>query len=227
MDDIVARIPDVDPRDAQLPARYEAARIAIAECQRIDECQDWADRAAALASYARQADDLELENNCKRIRDRAVRRCGELLKEVEPARGANQNINDGIDTKVLTRKDVADAAGLSDRQRVTALRVASIPEDEFEAAVESDNPPTASQLAERGTKHRLPPGVHDYLRGRDPADFQQRIQLLGLLGEIPRTAPGIDIAAAIRALEPQERQRAVDLIDQSMAWLGEVLDGLQ
>jgi hypothetical protein len=27
------------------------------ECSRIDECKDWADRAAALASYAKQADD--------------------------------------------------------------------------------------------------------------------------------------------------------------------------
>ena len=50
---------------------------------------------------------------------------------------------------------------------MTALRIANIPEDEFEEAVESDDPPTASQLAERGTKHRLPPSVPDYLRGRD------------------------------------------------------------
>jgi len=62
-----------------------------------------------------------------RIQARAIDRCGELLHEIEPARGANQNISDGADTKILTRKDAADAAGLSDRQRVTALHVNNVP----------------------------------------------------------------------------------------------------
>lgn len=31
-------------RDAQLPARYESAKAAIAECDRVDECKDWADK---------------------------------------------------------------------------------------------------------------------------------------------------------------------------------------
>jgi hypothetical protein len=226
VNDIVARIPDIDPRDARLPARYEAARVALVECQRLDECQDWADRAAALASYARQADDDELEKMCQRIRSRAIRRCGELLQAIPVANGANQNIQDGAVPKV-TRESAATDAGLTERQRKTALRVASVPEDEFEALVEAADPPSASQLAERGTRHRLPPGVPDYLRGRAPEDFQQATQLLGLIGEIPRLAPRINLAAGIRGLEPQERERALDLIDQSMAWLGEVLDGLQ
>lgn len=33
---------------AQLPAAYEHAKAALAECASIDECQDWADEAAAL-----------------------------------------------------------------------------------------------------------------------------------------------------------------------------------
>ena len=38
---------------AQLPAVYEKAKIALKECAQIDECQQWADRAKALASYAK------------------------------------------------------------------------------------------------------------------------------------------------------------------------------
>jgi hypothetical protein len=47
----------------------------------------------------------------------------------------------GGDTKV-TRKDMAASAGLSKRQHDIALRVANVPQDEFERAVESDTPPT-------------------------------------------------------------------------------------
>jgi hypothetical protein len=36
------------------------------------------------------------------------------------------------------RKSAAEEAGLSDHQRKTALRIANVPEGEFEAAVESD-----------------------------------------------------------------------------------------
>ena len=71
-----------------------------------------------------------------RIQARAIRRCGELLKQVEPARGANQNIGEGALPKV-TRESAAASAGLSEHQRKTALRVASIPGDEFDAAVEA------------------------------------------------------------------------------------------
>ncbi len=46
----------------------------------------------------------------------------------------------------------ARAAGMSRDQQKAAQRVARIPVKDFEAAVESDNPPTVTDLAERGTK---------------------------------------------------------------------------
>jgi hypothetical protein len=73
---------------AQLPLNYEQAKNALAECEQLDQCSEWADKAAALASYARQADNEELENLAKRIRLRASRRCGELLLQLD-ARGGD------------------------------------------------------------------------------------------------------------------------------------------
>ena len=67
---------------AALPERYEAAKTALANCTKIDDCKDWADKAAALASYAHQSKARELENNCRRIRARATRHLGELLREI-------------------------------------------------------------------------------------------------------------------------------------------------
>ena len=43
-------------------------------------------------------------------------------------------------------RQAAEAAGISRAWMWRALRVASIPEDEFEALVESDTPPTVTKL---------------------------------------------------------------------------------
>src|SRR2546425_925580 len=72
-----------EAEDAPLPTAYEAAKRALAECTKIDECADWANKARALASYARQAKDETLQKHATRIQARAIRRCGELLKEFD------------------------------------------------------------------------------------------------------------------------------------------------
>lgn len=74
----------------------------------------------------------------ERIQARAIRRCGELLKQIPSGQGsANQYtvLHDATDTK-QTRTEAAKEAGLSERQKVTALRVASVPE-----SAESRSPP--------------------------------------------------------------------------------------
>lgn len=63
---------------ARLPQSYEAAKVALANCVKLDECKAWTDKAAAMASYARQADDDSIFRYAKRIQARAVRRAGEL-----------------------------------------------------------------------------------------------------------------------------------------------------
>jgi hypothetical protein len=61
----------------------------------FDECKTWADKAAALASYAKQSEDKGLENSSKRIKARAISRCGELLKQIEPASKHNAAKREG------------------------------------------------------------------------------------------------------------------------------------
>ena len=86
----------------------------------------------------------------ERIQARAIRRCGELLKQVETGQGVRTDLlHDAADMK-LTRTEAATQAGLSERQKVTALRVANVPTREFDALVESEKPPTVTKLAEQG-----------------------------------------------------------------------------
>lgn len=70
-----------------------------------------------------------------------------MLKQIAPARGHENG-------SAPTRSGAAKNAGISEHQRKTMLRVASVPEDDFERQVESDKPPTVTELARQGTAKR-------------------------------------------------------------------------
>jgi len=195
---------------APLPVTYETAKNALAECQAIDECKDWADKAAALASYARQSEDLELEKMAARIRARAMRRAGELLKQIEPATGKNNQYqqvkSDGVDS-FQSRTEVAQRAGMSERQQVTAVRVASIPERQFTEQVESANPPTLTELARQGTQKReAPPDPETWLKGRSPGAFNKALHFIALLERYAKELSGWNVGDVIECLTDDERR---------------------
>jgi hypothetical protein len=84
-------------------------------------------------------------------------RCGELVAEIETVRGRRTDLElrDGGGPK-LTRGEFAAAASLSERQTKTALRIAAVPQAEFEATVESARPPTITALAGLGMRYDRP-----------------------------------------------------------------------
>jgi hypothetical protein len=55
------------------------------------------------------------------------------------------------------QRQAAEAAGLSLHQMRQALDVARIPDDEFEALIEADEPPTLTELARIGGDRPLSP----------------------------------------------------------------------
>ena len=93
---------------ARLPVVYEQAVSALAACEKLDECKDWADKSAALASYAKQAKDESLYKMSIRIQARANRRVSELLKAIPAAK----NQHDANAVKGISRKQAAEEAGL-------------------------------------------------------------------------------------------------------------------
>lgn len=199
---------------ASLPQTYRNAQIALQECSQVDECKDWADKAAALASYARQSEDDQLEKMAQRIRARAIRRAGELLKQVEDARkGQNLPGAKSEDAPTFSRSDAAREAGMSKHQQVQATRIANLPEADFNAQVESDKPPTLSQLASQGVKKREP--IID-LEGRDPKEYNRALHYVGDFEQAARDLASLNHDAVLPTLNEKERSRlraAIQKID--------------
>ena len=176
-----------------LPTNYSAMKVAIAECDKVDECKEWADKAAALAAYHRMSRDKENAARCERIRARAVDRAGEF-------QGKKQTGFRVSSSEEKTGSYAAGkAAGMTEKQIDEAIAVNKVPRDQFERQVESDNPPTVSELARQGRK---PSTAH--LKGRDPADYAAATPLLGLLRGFRRDAEKIDTDKALRGVDDAE-----------------------
>jgi hypothetical protein len=153
---------------ATLPGTYVEARNALAKCERIDECKSWADKAAALASYAKQADDDRMLAMARRIQCRAIERGGELLAAVKAAKGGDRGggrpSKDGNQrggaSPLVSRQSFAKDAGLSPDQAKTMLRVVNVPPAIRNAMIESAKPPTVQELADRGRRRIVKPAPY-------------------------------------------------------------------
>jgi hypothetical protein len=196
--------------DARLPQAYMAAQNALAECQQIDECKEWADKAAALASYAKQSQDESLMKMAQRIKARAVRRAGELARQVMQPVGRPSDNFEGNHN--ISRAEVKDQSGFSDHQLTQATRIAAIPQQDFEAQVDGDTPPTLSALAQQGIKPRP---VMD-LKGRDPREFNRALHFVAIFEDYAREVERAEIDRGIAALNDSERaklRRSINRID--------------
>lgn len=205
----------IDSTNAKLPATYANAKAAIAECESIDECKEWSNKMAALASYARQAHDDYMLNMAERIKARAMRRCGELLNELAPAgREAprkTKGLTSGVRPDTTSKAKVAKAAGLSKRHKVTATRIARVPKAEFEAAVESINPPTVTAIAERGKQSK-----------DVPKDFKVSSQAQGMLRRFAEFAAETDAAAVVHGAHDRDKDEITKNSVQIVKWIHQV-----
>jgi N6-adenosine-specific RNA methylase IME4 len=76
-------------------ARYDAACRALAEACSVDEVKDIRDQAVAMAVYARQAKNKDLEADAVEIRMRATRRLDQLRQAQKESVGLNRGAAGG------------------------------------------------------------------------------------------------------------------------------------
>ena len=149
------QLTQADISSAKLPENFKAAKQAIAQCVEIDECAQWTDKAARLAAYARMAKDETLLKDAMRLQAHAVRQLGDAILLIPPATSRKRSKDAGGLSSF--RRQALDAAGVSERQAKTAVRVANVPAESFEAQVEAANPPSIKALAQQGTRPRQQP----------------------------------------------------------------------
>jgi len=136
--------------------RYEAMRVAIAECHSIDEAKDIDNKADALVHYARQAKDPELECWMANIRVRAKRRIGELSAALESSKGGANPLAT-LPTGGTSKREALRAANLSKSAAQRCEQLAAIPESVFEeylAEKKAEGIPVTVRDVEKAAKSR-------------------------------------------------------------------------
>jgi hypothetical protein len=212
----VLHLPTKLPQIAEtgFPVSYEAAKQAIIACQSPIECRTMADKAAAMAVYAKLRDDSELHNRAVRLQDWATRRWGELDRELYPDRSkANLKQNKADSPECGTSqsgKRPAPLDGTTEYQRVVSRRLAAIPEPEFVRQVDGPNPPTVAKLADQGRTQRVAVA--------DPAaeNFKAACAALGEFGKFCDTHDAIETAQTFGVDDAEMARRCAATLHQ---WL--------
>lgn len=134
--------------------RYDAMCRAIDAAYEVDEVKDIRDKALAMEVYNRQAQNVENERRACEIRLRAERKVGQLRREEEKAtrlpspRGGRQ---------IPKNKERRKELGISKKQDENWQKLATVPEELFEAALAGPEKPTTTGIMAKIAETRKKP----------------------------------------------------------------------
>lgn len=181
--DLLSPIPAVNKGKFPL-ALYDEMCRAIDLAYEVDEAKDIRDRALAFEIYARQAKNIDAERRACEVRLRAERKCGQLDKQREKAKGGRPSKTSSTDEGVSKAPTLRDL-GLSAEQTHNWRKLADVPQQQFdEALADPTRKPTTAGIIAAATppKPDVVPVSKDalWLWGR-LRDFERD----GLLNQLP------------------------------------------
>jgi hypothetical protein len=166
-----------------------------------------------------------MEKTAMRIRARAIRRCGELLKEIEKAQPGPKELKGGGPPQLSPRKEAAKQAGLSPDQAKQSIRVANVPEETFTEQIESVTPPTITSLAQQGTTPSKKLPMFEQL-GMTKEAFQAGMYFRGDIEDFGKAIKKYDVQDIIDGSTPDQRHRIYNLIRQIDAFTDQLISKL-
>jgi N6-adenosine-specific RNA methylase IME4 len=116
--------------------RYEAACRALAEARSVDEAKDIRNKAVAMAAYARQAKNRNLEADAVEIRMRATRRLDELRRAQKKMVGLAKGGGGRHGRKRVVEKPTLSSQGIDKNLAQQARVLGALSDSDFERVVD-------------------------------------------------------------------------------------------
>lgn len=180
------------------PIQYEQACHAIVACIHIDEAQAWANKADALAAWAKMYGDDRVSTEARRLKLHAYRRMAQLAEELLPGWAESRGISSPRVSSLVVLKDQGLTHGIAS----TVQRIGRVSESKFAKAVESEKPPTPGTL------------VHiESAASPEWARIKRAMSVLQTICNHHRPEP------LAKSLIPQDRDRAKICTANLLAWL--------
>lgn len=130
-------------KNTPLPVRYEEACRALAECSTIMDAKYFADKAEALAAWAKIYKSDQAEVEARRLKLHAYRKMGLLAQELRPGSRGRRGLIGTVGGPQALLKE----SGLKAHQGQNALRLARVSNEKFEAISSLPRPPGIAQAA--------------------------------------------------------------------------------
>src|SRR3954468_11429425 len=139
------------------------------------------DKALAIEMYARLAKNVEAEAQACEIRLRAERRAGQLLREMEKAKGGRPS----LENPSRATTGLSDL-GISRDQSSKWQKLAGIPEDDFEASLAAPGKPSTTDII---ADHAAPSRSPSSSRPTSPPQPEQGPESDGDGHDLPAAGP--------------------------------------